>query len=188
MKEKSYLGDPARLNGLDDLCLVPYVTFRSYLEITVHGLNLPTTSKREDRNCKTPNTSVWVKLYITADCKNTEWFNESHNKFPKPTNPNSLNTKSPYVFEYGHSMKSAKTLLGREAHPKWKAQSALLTKEKRHLPLTIHLLSVSHLFCQLGDHFSFLFIFPASAGSAFHCNTSCPPTCPAFGTKQQVST
>lgn len=147
---------------------------------TVHGLNLPTTSIREDRNCKTPNTSVWVKLYITADCKNTEWFNESHNKFPKPTNPNILNTKSPYVFEYGHSMKSATTLLGREAHPEWKAQSALLTKEKRHLPLTIHLCISFSFILSTGWPLQLFIYFSSFSGLCLPLQYFLPSNLPCF--------
>lgn len=61
------------------------------------------------------------RLYVgetldTADCKDTEWFSKSCNKFLKPTNPSILNTKSPYVFECGCSIKPAMILLRRETH------------------------------------------------------------------------
>lgn len=133
-KEKSYWGDPAWQNGSgDNLCISSHFTLSSYLEITVHGLNLPITSITEDRNWKTPNISIRMKHNITANCKNMEWF-KSHSKFLKPTKNSILNTKSPYMFEYGHSVMPATILLRKEAHlntPKWKTHLLCYLKRER---------------------------------------------------------
>lgn len=115
-----------------------------------------------------------LKHSITANCKNMEWF-KSHSKFLKPTKNSILNTKSPYMFEYGHSIMPATILLRKEAHlntPKWKTHLPCYLTRERDLPLTIPLyVSFSIYSGDCMTSFSFLLISATSLASVIHCNT-----------------
>lgn len=92
-----------------------------------------------------------------------EWFNKSH-KFSKPTNPSTLSKKSPFMFEYGRSIKPATILLRREAHlntlPKENHICLAYERDNFLLPPLVH--QSLTLFCWLPDQLQ-LFIYVCNA-------------------------
>lgn len=77
--------------------------------MSVHGLKLPRTSVREDRNWRTPNIFTWEKHYILLTARKWNGLTRAVTSFQNPQKQYS-STKSPYVFEYGHSIKPATVL------------------------------------------------------------------------------
>lgn len=97
--------------------------------------------------------------------------------FWNPQTP-SLNTKSPYVFEYGHSMKSATILLGREAHPKWKAHLPCYLKRRDIFLLPYICASVFHFILSTGWTLQLFIYFSNFSGLCLPLQSLLPSNLP----------